>query len=83
MYCFVFSDINTYLDDVLFLFKVIVWDKLSKPSIVSVSDAESPEVDRFTVQLKKDENGLGITIAGITTPSSINLFTVGHTIAGI
>ncbi|XP_052743497.1 patj homolog [Bicyclus anynana] len=28
------------------------------------SDAESPEVDRFTVQLKKDENGLGITIAG-------------------
>nr|XP_026493684.1 patj homolog [Vanessa tameamea] len=27
------------------------------------SDAESPEVDRFTVQLKKDENGLGITIA--------------------
>lgn len=29
-----------------------------------VADAESPEVDRFTVQLKKDENGLGITIAG-------------------
>lgn len=28
------------------------------------TDAESPEVDRFTVQLKKDENGLGITIAG-------------------
>ncbi|CAH2050423.1 unnamed protein product, partial [Iphiclides podalirius] len=28
------------------------------------ADAESPEVDRFTVQLKKDENGLGITIAG-------------------
>lgn len=28
------------------------------------SEAESPEVDRFTVQLKKDENGLGITIAG-------------------
>ncbi|CAG9796582.1 unnamed protein product [Diatraea saccharalis] len=27
------------------------------------TDAESPEVDRFTVQLKKDENGLGITIA--------------------
>ncbi|XP_041975812.1 patj homolog [Aricia agestis] len=28
------------------------------------TDPESPEVDRFTVQLKKDENGLGITIAG-------------------
>lgn len=28
------------------------------------TEAESPEVDRFTVQLKKDENGLGITIAG-------------------
>lgn len=28
------------------------------------SDTDSPEVDRFTVQLKKDENGLGITIAG-------------------
>lgn len=32
--------------------------------IKQFSDAESPEVDRFTVQLKKDENGLGITIAG-------------------
>lgn len=32
---------------------------------ITCTDAESPEVDRFTVQLKKDENGLGITIAGI------------------
>ncbi|XP_047505688.1 patj homolog isoform X2 [Pieris napi] len=39
-----------------------VFDKSITPP--PESDAESPEVDRFTVQLKKDENGLGITIAG-------------------
>lgn len=26
---------------------------------------ELPETEKFTVQLKKDENGLGITIAGM------------------
>ncbi|KAL4712635.1 hypothetical protein ACJJTC_007932 [Scirpophaga incertulas] len=39
-----------------------VFDKSITPP--PETDAESPEVDRFTVQLKKDENGLGITIAG-------------------
>ncbi|CAK1540022.1 unnamed protein product [Leptosia nina] len=39
-----------------------VFDKSITPP--PESDADSPEVDRFTVQLKKDENGLGITIAG-------------------
>ncbi|XP_045510578.1 patj homolog isoform X2 [Colias croceus] len=39
-----------------------VFDKSITPPLES--DAESPEADRFTVQLKKDENGLGITIAG-------------------
>lgn len=27
-------------------------------------DMDLPETEKFTVQLKKDENGLGITIAG-------------------
>lgn len=39
-----------------------------KIQIIGFTDAESPEVDRFTVQLKKDENGLGITIAGKLNP---------------
>lgn len=39
-----------------------IFDRSITPPVES--EAESPEVDRFTVQLKKDENGLGITIAG-------------------
>ncbi|CAB3240019.1 unnamed protein product [Arctia plantaginis] len=39
-----------------------IFDRSITPPVET--EAESPEVDRFTVQLKKDENGLGITIAG-------------------